>query len=190
MFRVIRDFEEYWGWFNRQSSTSEQILSWADELRIICIEDHRADHGFAYYRNNKRHIFFNPHLPEAEKILVLGHELGHQLLGHTYRSPINNFSRSSLFERTGFEKDASIIGYLCMIPSQTIFRLISEGRADPEALYNEYLPLWSDLDEDYSFAICQARMRIFDALMAACCRRGTRGSKYLKSQFGYIALGQ
>lgn len=185
MFRVISSIESNWRWFNRESLTSEQLISWAYSMGIVCVEDRSNPYGSALYWHGERGVLYNPNLPEAEKVLVLGHEIGHHLLGHVYENSISGFLQSSLFTHSGAEKDASIVGYLCMIPSDAIFRLIDEERVGPEALYSEYRYLWADLDESYAFKICQARMRIFTALMSACDNRGDEGSRYLADTFGY-----
>lgn len=182
MFRVVTDFENYWKWFNREPRLSEQLISWAHGMRIECVEDHLNPYGSALYWHGERGILYNPHLPEAEKILVLGHEIGHHLLGHVYQDHVSGFQKSSLFSHYGPEKDASIVGLLCMIPNTTIFRLINEERLDAEALFYEYRHLWADLDEEYSIAICNARLRIFNALLRACQVRGRIGKEYLSSK--------
>jgi hypothetical protein len=166
VFRAINEFEKVWGFFNREALTSEQVIEWADDIiGLHVIEDRSVSYGYSLFTKQESVILYNPHLPEAKKVLVIGHEIGHQLLNHQHISPALGFCQQSLFQYSGIEKDASIIGFLSLIPTYALLKLQSENRLDPEAVYDQYLHLWGDIPDGFAWAVCQARVRIFNALL-------------------------
>ena len=170
--------------FNRDALSLEDLELWSEERGIHVVPEKSITTGVSLELDDEKLILYNPHLPEAEKILVVGHELGHHLLGHLdMHSGGHGFRRGSLFSHSGIEKDASIIGYLCLIPHSKLAQLLLQNRLDPEELYWDLQP-WGELDEDFGYEICKARVRIFNALLKVIKSRSGCRSAWKKLQMG------
>ena len=173
LYEFILRLEKQIPGFNTKLALGEDIVTWAEQCGILVLDDRSISAAVSLKYKRKNIILVNPWICDHEKVLAIGHELGHHVLGHVDSEQELHFDPSSLFSHWGTEKDASIIGHLCLIPTTTIIRLAQESRLNVEELYNELYP-WMEADEEIAMKICEARMRIFGALVRA---RESRGLK-------------
>jgi len=68
-----------------------------------------------------------------------------------------------MFTRHGIEKDASIVGFLCLLPTAALDKLAYQEALDVEEIYQELCPC-GELEEDLCWRLAQARLRIYKAL--------------------------
>ena len=94
----------------------EDLVAWCEQLGAKLIDDPNARHPSAFWDDGPV-IRLNPDRSEALQIIVLGHEIGHILLGHLEIGSNLTFSIHNLFTEMKWERDASAIGYLCLIPT-------------------------------------------------------------------------
>ena len=149
--------------FNSEPFTIEQIKKLCDHHNITPLTDHTVDGAVAYRHRRKNIILDNPILTAIQLVLNLGHEFGHFPLGHVkdHGSPLH---MSDPFADQGKEKDAGIIGFLMWLPTKEICKMIRDGRIDIEEVLNFSRYIDPDLTEDEALEICNARIRIFNAL--------------------------
>jgi hypothetical protein len=175
LYYRIATLSRNWAFFNRRSLDPEFVVKWAERLGISVLEDRSIASGASEMIGAHRLIYYNPHLPHAEKTLVLGHELGHHLLDHL--SPVR--SRLSIggiaTGRKRMEWDATVVGALCLAPTHLLLKCLAGERLRTEELYAEFLPLWSECDEGRGWRICERRLRIFTDLLAICGAQCLRG---------------
>jgi Zn-dependent peptidase ImmA (M78 family) len=146
--------------FNAESMSTEDVVGWAENLGIVVLEDRSVPFAVSLKYKDTRMILHTPLMSEYEKILAIGHELGHHVLGHVDSERELHFRPASLFSHYGMEKNASIIGHLCLMPTTGLFQLAKRGRLDAEELYRELQP-WMDMEEGFAWEICMARINIF-----------------------------
>ena len=174
MLHRIGQLEKIWPHFNLYPLSSIDLLCLAEKrIGIVCLSDSNLSYGFAF-RANHRHkaewcIAYNSNLSETEKILVLGHEIGHHFLTHWNHAPVLGFSKQSLFATEGIEKDASLFGLLSLIPTPTVMQLALANRLDPEALMHRHE--WMDTDKAFAYRLCKARVRVFRSYVDALRKR-------------------
>lgn len=164
LYESIRRLEKRPPSFNSEQLSYEELVEWAEHAGILVLEDRSISTAASLKYKETNVILCNPWLPEGDRILTVGHELGHHILGHVDSERLLPFSKSSLFVHHGTEKDASIIGHLCLIPTARLLQLADTGRLDAEELYRGLHP-WLELEEGFGWEICMARIRIFRALM-------------------------
>ncbi len=104
---------------------------------------------------------------EALQAIMLGQETGHIVLGHLEIGSTLTFSIHNLFKNNRWENDASVIGYLCLIPTVEMIRMVQNGIQGPEELFSELQPMFGD-DEKLGMKICIERSRIFNELLGIC----------------------
>ncbi len=75
---------------------------------------------------------------------MLGQETGHIVLGHLEIGSTLTFSIHNLFKNNRWENDASVIGYLCLIPTVEMIRMVQNGIQGPEELFSELQPMFGD----------------------------------------------
>mgnify|MGYP000940617809 CR=1 FL=1 len=153
--------------FNRRPLSIEDLVEWCEEIGAKLIQDHRARHASAYWDGGRPIIRLNPNSSEALQIIILGHEIGHILLGHLEIGSELPFSIHNLFLKNRWERDASVIGYLCLIPTAELIRMVRNDIQGPEELFSELQPMFGD-DEKLGMEICVERMKIFIALLDNC----------------------
>ncbi len=159
--------------FNRKPLSVEDLISWCGQLGGKVIEDRRSRHPSAYWDEGPV-IRLNTSRSEALLVVILGHEMGHILLGHLGPGSSLPFSVQSLFKKDRWERDASIIGYLSLIPTSELIRMVRYGIQGPEELFSELQPMFGD-DEKVGMQICTERIRIFNDLLAVCGGRCLEG---------------
>jgi len=129
----------------------------------------------AFNYNGERGIVINPWHHPVLNILATGHEIGHHVLGH-FETEVMLRHYNALFSRSGIEKDASIIGFLCLIPTPKLVRLELGKMLDPEEVYNRYANC--DTGEIALYDICLARLRIYRAFKHIVLWRGIKNGFY------------
>ncbi len=152
--------------FNRKALSIEDLVAWREQLGAKLIHDPKVRHSSAYWDGGPV-IRINTDRSEALQILVLGHEIGHVLLGHLELSSTLPFSIHNLFRKNHREHDASVVGYLCLIPTAELIRMVRSGISGPEELFSELQPMFGD-DEKLRMNICVERIRIFKQLLEVC----------------------
>lgn len=155
--------------FNRQSMSYDDLLRWAETLGIVVIEDRTVKCAMALKYKGTPVIIINPWDDPLIKRFALGHELGHHLLGHVENAAYHS-AADGLFSKRGIEKDASIVSYLCWIPTVDICRkLFTNGRVSTEDIFNSVVNC--DGDHQLLMNLLTARMRIFSAYLNVLRRR-------------------
>ncbi len=120
LYDDIQKLEKTWPAFNKESFTSEDIVTLAERIGIITITDKTIPSASAFHFENKPFILYNPHQSETNLVMALGHELGHFGLGHVEMD--DTFLYTSPFTASGIEKDAGIIGFLFWLPHRYWFK--------------------------------------------------------------------
>ncbi len=163
LYHAIKKLEHFFPFFNRKALTADDLLVWCELLGLKVITDLGVEGAFTFKPSEEKLlIVYNPHLPPDKLVLVLGHEIGHYLLGHTKHAKIL-FSPTNVFCKTGLEKDAGIIGFLCWLPTKRLKRLLR----NPDCYYPEGLAQeLATCDSEWQFLVkaCSARLRIYNAL--------------------------
>jgi hypothetical protein len=85
----------------------------------------------------------------------------------TRLSIIRGSSRLSTAKKNRWENDASTMGYLSLIPTSELIRMVRYGIQGPEELFPGLQPMFGD-DEKVGMQICVERIRIFNELLAIC----------------------
>ncbi len=150
--------------FNKRPQTVKALISFLSELGVETIEDTGINNALSIFAANKRCItFYNPNMNYDHQVLVLGHELGHWLLGHVQAADLL-FNPQHFFVTSGFEKDAGIIGFLCWYPTPYIDKFIEQTGY---LSYEELAYLHSNCDTEWPFMLeaFKARCKIYRAWM-------------------------
>ena len=162
IYHVIKQFEKQFAWqgFNRKSLSQDDLLIWLKNLGVISLPDKKIPEAILLKYKEKPLLFYNPYLHPDKLIITLGHELGHILLGHTDHVKIL-FSKYSYFSKSGLEKDAGIIGFLCWLPTPFLRKLETQERLSIPELAWELSTC--DTEWELMYKLCDARMRIYNA---------------------------
>ena len=160
-----------WPSFNRDPLDFWQLTARSEELGIETAKSTAIQGGCLRITDGAPRITYNPELPALYRALVIGHELGHFLLGHISDGGGAEFSPLSHC-RGGDELEATIFAHLCLLPTPLI-ETLHEGT--PQALHSRYRHLWSDEDEVFAWQICEDRLKIFEEYLfqmnhGALCR--------------------
>jgi Zn-dependent peptidase ImmA (M78 family) len=101
----------------------------------------RPYHKKATFQKDRKRlfIFYDSWQPHYAQVLSIAHEFGHFLLGHHNHTELYSWE-DSLFCTYGPEKDASIIAFLCLIPTPFLEKMEFQGRLNPEELFWELWP--------------------------------------------------
>lgn len=164
--------------FNKKSQTVQSLIMFLSELGVETIEDTGINDALSVIATNRRCITcYNPYLNYDQQVIVLGHELGHWLLGHVHAADLL-FNPRHFFITSGLEKDAGIIGFLCWYPTPYIDKFIEQTGY---LSYEELAYLHSNCDTEWSFMVeaFEARCRIYRAWM-----RTKASLKYRKEDQG------
>jgi len=165
LYHTIKRLEKEYNFFNRKPLDCEFLLQWLENLGYPAIPDKGIKYALTLKnkksKKRKGVILYNPHLHPDDLTLTLGHELGHILLGHIDSAEVL-FSNHSYFSKSGLEKDAGIIGFLCWLPTPFLRKLESEERLIPEELAWELHTC--DTEWNLMSKLCKARIRIYKAL--------------------------
>jgi len=160
IFRIEEDLKEYG--FNRFFMSADDIIKIMGNLGIIVEPDRNIEKAVSFItpRKKRKVTLYNYWMHPDELTLVLGHELGHWLLGHIDCQGLF-FSESSLFARSGIEKDAGVIGFLCWCPTPWLEKKIQEGCLEPGELAWELK--CCDTEWDRLVEYVKGRLRIYRA---------------------------
>jgi Zn-dependent peptidase ImmA (M78 family) len=122
---------------------------------------------------------YNPHLPDTQLTLALAHDLGHNLLGHIENSRNMNFKSpiKSLFATERMERDASVIAFLCLIPTHILIDMALRDRLQQEELYSDFRCTLESFNERIAMQVCAERIAIFNDLLSICGGKCLRGEK-------------
>ncbi len=165
LYHAIKRLEKKYNFFNCYFLSHEFILKWLDHLGYPAIPDREVKTAVILKnkKSNKRKgiILYNPHLQSDNLILTLGHELGHILLGHLDYADVL-FSDKTFFSKSGLEKDAGIIGFLCWLPTPFLRKLEMQERLSIPELAWELNTC--DTEWELMYKLCEARIKIYKAL--------------------------
>ena len=159
LYHHINELEKRWPGFNKRPFNASELVDLAEDMGIRVVKSDLVECAGICYNDGRYLLMENPHMPELERTLALGHELGHFALGHVNEAQDLSY-HSSCFATTGIEKDAGIIGSLLWYPTP-LLEQYPDAHTIPERLF-EYVKHFNDeiLEEDL-FRICWARYRIF-----------------------------
>jgi len=163
IYREIFDLEKNWHGFNRNPFSKTDLIELAERNSIVVLKDHSVKNACVFHYERRKVVLYNPHLPEIDFALSLGHELGHIGLGHV--TPHSKPLHANYLSNSSIEKDAGIIGFLFWIPSSDLYQMENEGRLNLEEMYNSCKGYrYGDLGGADLEKVCTARLRIYNAL--------------------------
>ena len=159
--KLIAKIEKLFPFFNTRMLTADDLIVWMELIGVEAVPDTTISGAFSFIaKDGKRITLYNPHQNPDDLTLCLGHELGHWLLGHIDAQGLY-FSEHSLFARSGIEKDAGIIGFLCWCPTPWVEKKIREGCLEPGELAWELK--CCDAEWEKLVEYVRARLRIYKA---------------------------
>lgn len=163
IYRKIFDLETNWHGFNRNPFSKNDLIELAEKNNIVVLKDHSVLNASVFDYEGKKVVLYNPHQPDIDFILSLGHELGHIGLGHVH--PHSSPLHANFFSNSSIEKDAGIIGFLFWSPSSDLLQMDRTGGLNLEEMYNNCKDYrYGDIDGANLEKICKARLRIYNAL--------------------------
>ena len=160
LYHDIATLERSWKGFNRKHFSSGELIELAHSQGITVAKDYLVEKGGIVNFRGRKVIVYNPHQPELELILTLGHELGHYALGHV--SEEGELYQPSHFSFRGIEKDAGIISFLLWLPTPQL-RQYREMKEIPERLFDSMRHFSDEVREEELQRVCRGRFRIFRA---------------------------
>ncbi len=120
LYHAVKRLEKEYNFFNRYFLNYEFLLDWLENLGYPVIPDRESKTAVTLKSKKlgkrKGVILYNPSLHSDNLTFTLGHELRHILLEHIDYANIL-FSNKTFFSKTGLEKDAGVIGFLCWLPT-------------------------------------------------------------------------
>ncbi len=166
IYRMIFNLETDWQGFNKNPFSKEDLIELAERNDIVVLKDYSVKNACVLNYNNRKVVFYNPHQPDIDFTLSLGHELGHIGLGHV--DPHEEPLHANFYSSSGIEKDAGIIGFLFWAPTTDLYRMDIEGSLNMEEIYNNCRDnKYGDIEGAELEKVCSARLRIYDALKRA-----------------------
>jgi len=160
IYYAIKRIEQEWLFFNRTKLSVDFLLDWLYHLNVVAIPDKEIKTAILFKKSKKNFLFYNPYLHPDELIVTLGHELGHILLGHLDYADVL-FSDKTFFSKSGLEKDAGIIGFLCWLPTPFLRKLEMQERLSIPELAWELSTC--DTEWGLMYKLCEARIKIYNA---------------------------
>ncbi len=163
IYNKIFDFETKWNGFNKTPFSKNDLIELAERNDIVVLKDHSVVNACVFHYDNRKIVLYNPHQPDIDFTLSLGHELGHIGLGHV--KPHDEPLHANFYSNSSIEKDAGIIGFLFWAPTSDLYMLDKEGRLNLEEVYNNCKDYrYGDTDGADLEKVCKARLRIYNAL--------------------------
>ncbi|BCS94922.1 hypothetical protein DSLASN_05540 [Desulfoluna limicola] len=163
IYNQIIDLETHWQGFNKKPFSKNDLIELAERNNIVVLKDHSVENACVFHYDGKKVVLYNPHQPDIDFTLSLGHELGHIGLGHVH--PHSSPLHANFFSNSSIEKDAGIIGFLFWAPSSDLHQMDIVGRLNLEEIYNNCKDYrYGDIDGSDIEKICKARLRIYNAL--------------------------
>ena len=160
IYHVIRNLEREFTFFNSIRLNHSFLLSWLKNLGYIPLFELSLKQTLLLPK--ERIVIYDPYMHPDELTVALGHEIGHILLGHAEYYDVL-FHPQTYFSKSGLEKDAGIIGFLCWLPTPEVAKLYHQGRLSPEELAWELKTC--DTEWELLWKLCRARIRIFEGLL-------------------------
>lgn len=160
LYHDVLNLERNWAGFNDKPFSSRELIDFSRNLGVAVEKDHSIDCAGIFKFDGDTVILYNPHQPELDLILSLGHELGHYALGHV--ADENGMFQPNHFSFKGIEKDAGIIGFLFWLPSHYLHRY-REMKEIPERLFDSMRHFSDEVREEDLARICRGRFRIYRA---------------------------
>lgn len=168
LYRVIERYEEIFRdlRFNREFQSPESVLMMIERLGVVVVEDRTYVAPFLMHENGnggydgRKILVYNPDVGRDSLVLQLGHELGHLICGHF---EVKAFLCDRILS-SRLEREADIVGYLCLIPTLEIQRRLEVSASMDyvfESLYQKLKTCDTDLRELERHLL--ARLRIFRA---------------------------
>lgn len=164
VYNAIFDLEKKWQGFNQKPFSKDDLIQLADRNNIIALEDHTVLNACALRYKADNIILYNPHQPDIDLILGIGHELGHFSLGHVKadEAPLH----ANYLSNSAKEKDAGIIGFLFWAPTPDLYQMKANGRLNLEEVYSNCRNnCYGDIAGVDLETVCSARLRIYNALI-------------------------
>lgn len=163
IYREIFNLETNWHGFNRNPFSKTDLIELAERNNIVVLKDHSVKNACVFHYEKRKVVLYNPHLPEIDFALSLGHELGHIGLGHV--NPHTEPLHANYFSCSRIEKDAGIIGFLFWAPTTDLYRMDRDGRLNIEEVYNHCRNhRYGDIEGADLEKVCKSRLRIYNAL--------------------------
>lgn len=169
LYHDVLKLERSWKGFNRKQFSSKELIELAHSLGITVATDYFVEKGAIVNFKGKKAILYNPHQPELELAMTIGHELGHYALGHV--SDEGGLYGPDPFSFKGIEKGAGIIGFLFWQPTHQLHRY-PEMKEIPERLFDSMRHFSDEVKEDDLARICRGRFRIYRAFNRVNLDRG------------------
>ncbi|SCY01797.1 hypothetical protein [Desulfoluna spongiiphila] len=164
VYNAIFDLEKKWQGFNRKPFSKNDLIQLAGKHNIIVLEDNSVLNACALRYKADNIILYNPHQPDIDLILGIGHELGHFSLGHVMNdaAPLH----ANYLSNSAKEKDAGIIGFLFWAPTPDLYRMKANGCLNLEEVYSNCRNnCYGDITGVNLETVCSARLRIYNALI-------------------------
>ncbi|MEM4958329.1 MAG: ImmA/IrrE family metallo-endopeptidase [Nanopusillaceae archaeon] len=160
IYNAIVQLENNFDFFNRKKLSPTFLLSWLSSLGYTTLPDLTLKQTFLLPK--ERIVIYDPQMHPDELTVALGHEIGHILLGHVDYYDVL-FHPQTYFSKSGLEKDAGIVGFLCWLPTSEVAKLYHQERLSPEELAWEFKTC--DTEWELLWKLCRARIRIFEGLL-------------------------
>jgi len=166
IYKVILNLQKFFVFFNAQRLSPTFLLSWLESLGYIPLPEPSLKQTILLPK--ERIVIYDPYMHPDELTVALGHEIGHILLGHVEYYDVL-FHPQTYFSKSGLEKDAGIIGFLCWLPTPEVAKFYHQERLSPEELAWELKTC--DTEWELLWKLCRARIQIFKGLLRICKQR-------------------
>lgn len=182
LFNRIEELHKLYSPFNSRTLTIADFEFLAKKLGVYLVKNEgamvQAAGSVSKYKGSY-FIFYYPHLSPPWLISTLGHEIGHIWLGHLDLMSEHSAEYFIRYLDGQAERDAFVIGYLCLIPTSYLLKWDEEGTLTPKKIF---LMLWemrqSQPDckvpclEGTVWHLTQARLRVYESYKRGLKRRG------------------
>jgi len=166
IYKVILNLQKFFVFFNAQRLSPTFLLSWLESLGYTSLPEPSFKQTILLPKEHL--VIYDPYMHYDELTVALGHEIGHILLGHVEYYDVL-FHPQTYFSKSGLEKDAGIIGFLCWLPTPEVAKFYHQERLSPEELAWELKTC--DTEWELLWKLCRARIQIFKGLLRICKQR-------------------
>ncbi len=153
----ITRLESTWLPFNKEKVSADDITHFSGIKGVAWIPCDMVETAEAIITTNKeRGILYNPNRQADELTFILGHELGHIILGHHYNHRNHHL-----------EHEADIIGSLCWIPNPDLQKIYyMEPDLTPDRLLWHINP---EMTEEFAYHVAQKRLQAYSDYLSLAC---------------------